>query len=103
MPSQPDTASKSTERRILILGLGADVGAGALRELMVGMATVEGFLLARETPSVAVPKISPVVDGFSDFVVVFCVLRISSSDHTMRPSMPPSTEIHCPEMWPAAR
>ena len=74
-------------------------------DVMVGMATVDGFLLAKETPSVVVPKISPAwfVVGFSVSATVCCVLRTSSPDQTIRPSMPPSTEMHCPEMWPAAR
>lgn len=55
MPSQPDTASKSTERSILIFCLLGEAMDGEMVDKVVG----GGVLLRSETPSVAVPKTSP--------------------------------------------
>ena len=107
MPSQPETASKSTEMRILILGL-SEVERGERGDGMVdggGMTADEDKGSGRGGFEV-VPG-----SGLEAFGVdlgaafsskVFSAFKISSSLHTIRPSIPPSTLIHCPEICPAA-
>lgn len=78
VPRNPEMASKSTLRRILIVRFLVGRGAGTRVERETGIE----------------------IGSFS--TIFSTVVMTSSFFHTILPSIPPSTLKHSPEIWPAA-